>query len=218
MRIQPTTSVCCLLLLLFPIAALAADAASPTAPAVQSAVWTAEDYLRAALSGAAGGLISGLVAFVIGWMSNRNALKINKQKIDADRAAQILSQEHQFEKLCYADKKNICFKFINYMTPEKIIKNDYAIDDVKHLLFEMRIVLDENYHNIARELFSYITNRDYFLYYSVCPNDNFTYEEVREKSEQLFRVSYRKKYDELTRLTRSLLHYEPDTALLTASN
>lgn len=192
---------------LFPITALAADVSAPNASTVQSAAWTAEDYLRAALSGAAGGLISGLVALVIGWMNNRNALKLNQQKIDADKLALKLSQEHQFEKLCHNEKKNICFKFIHMMHPEKIFKKEFSTDKINLMLFQIRVMFDDSYYSLAKKLVDYIENRSAFLYYELCPPDDFTYAEVLEKSEELFRFNYKIKYDELIILTRTSLHF-----------
>lgn len=114
------------------IAALAADAAAPTAPAVQSAAWTAEDYLRAALSGAAGGLISGFVALIIGWMNNKNALKLNQQKIDADKKnleTQLASHERnlntqhkvELEKINFEEKKKALIEYFELMHPNNFL-------------------------------------------------------------------------------------------------
>ena len=116
-----------ILLLLVPIAALAADAAKPTASAVQSAAWTTADYLRAALSGAAGGLISGLVALVIGWMNNRNALKLNQQKIDADTEALRINYQNQINKLCYEEKKQICTALLTELSEFNIFQRNFNI-------------------------------------------------------------------------------------------
>lgn len=196
-----------ILLLLFPIAALASDAATSTAPAVQSAAWTIEDYLKAGFSGAAGGLLSGFMALIGIWLKNKSDEKNTKDKIEADLLALKLTQEHQFEKLCHDEKKNICFKFINTMHPEKIFKKEFSMDKINLMLFQIRIMFDDSYYSLAKKLVDYIENRSAFLYYELCPPDDYTYEEVLEKSEVLFRDSYKLKYDKLIILTRTSLHF-----------
>ena len=93
-----------LFLLIFSVTALAADTA---ASAAQSTAWTFNDYLRMALSGAAGGLISSIIAIYVSWRSNKNALKINREKIRADQIAQDKNYENQIKKLQYEEKRNV---------------------------------------------------------------------------------------------------------------
>ena len=104
-----TQATSLILFLLFPIAALAADAAAPTAPAVQSAAWTTADYLKAGFSGAAGGLLSGFMALIGIWLKNKSDEKNTQDKIAADKEALTISHQNQIDKLCYEEKKQICF-------------------------------------------------------------------------------------------------------------
>ena len=103
-----------LFLLALPVTALAADAA---APAAQSAAWTAEDYVKAGFSGAVGGLLSAFVALLIGWANNKTALRIAKQKIDADKEVQELAYKKQIEKLQYEEKRKACIDYLSAMNP-----------------------------------------------------------------------------------------------------
>lgn len=78
------------------LAALAADAAAPTAHATPKGEWLTADFIRTLLSVAAGGVISGIVALGLAFINNRNALRLNQQKIDADKEK--LEIEFKFKK------------------------------------------------------------------------------------------------------------------------
>ena len=114
MHLHPTIlkAVVVIITIAVPIAAVAADATAPPALAEQSTAWTTADYLRAALSGAAGGLISGLLALVIGWMNNKSALKRQHQ-----------ADKHQIEMLQLEEKKKIATDILLAANPIMLHKN-----------------------------------------------------------------------------------------------
>ena len=193
------------LALLVPIAVLAADATTPTAPAVQSAAWTAEDYLRAALSGAAGGLISGFVALVIGWMNNRNALKINQQKIAADVRSQNKSHKLQIDRLCYEEKRRICIDFLNYVSPQSIFLGKFDIVESSKLHNMICLTCDNGYSHYANELQMLIVNDQKILEYAASHASPRT-KEFDILSEKI--LMYHKFYDVFIRLTQRMLNGE----------
>jgi len=205
MKIQPMITACCLLLLACPIAALAADAATSTAPAVQSAAWTAEDYLRAALSGAAGGLISGFVALIIGWMNNKNALKISQQKITADAHSQDKSHKLQIDRLCYEEKRKICIDFLTYVSPQSILLGKFDIVESAKLHNMVCLTCDNGYSHYANELQMLIVNDQEILEYAASHTGPGT-KEFDILSEKI--LMYHKFYDVFIRLTQRMLNGE----------
>ena len=147
-----------ILLLLFPIAALAADATAPTAPAVQSAVWTSTDYLKGALTGAIGGLISGFVALVIGWMNNRNALKLNQQKIDADKEALIATHQNHIINMCYEEKKKLCYDLIIEFNKTIFDRKRPNHEEIERIFSGILFICDIRYNEYARQ-YEHIVNQ-----------------------------------------------------------
>lgn len=141
----------------FSIAALAAEAA---APAAQSTVWTFDDYLRGALSGAAGGLISGLVALVIGWMNNRNALKINQQKIDADHNALEINHKKQIEKLCYEEKRKLCNELLAEINKFTFVGREFNIEKVSKIYSRTSMTCGFRYGDYVRQTIEMVVNDD----------------------------------------------------------
>ena len=136
----------------FPIAALGADAAAPSAPAVQSAAWTTADYLRAALSGAAGGLISGFVALVIGWMNNKNALKMNQQKIDADRKIKELEHKNTIKKIKYEEMRDICTRYIACIDPLLVKEGKYNFEKSIYICSQLTLACGRRYAQYAYKI------------------------------------------------------------------
>lgn len=147
-----------MLLLLFPIAALAADAATPAAPAAQSAVWTSTDYLKGAFTGAIGGLISGLVALVIGWMNNKNALKINQQKIEAEEKSLEKSYAQQIAKICYEEKRKLCSELLQEINEYTLVKRIYDIRKIWHIYTQISFYCGFRYREYARCIINLATN------------------------------------------------------------
>lgn len=82
-----------LITILFSFTAFAADAA---VPAVQSEGWFTVDFIRTIISVSIGGLISGLVALGHAIIANKNAIKLDQQRIAADKEK--LELEFKFKK------------------------------------------------------------------------------------------------------------------------
>ena len=171
------------------IAALAADAAAPTAPAVQGAVWTTADYLRAALSGAAGGLISGFVALVIGWMNNRNALKLNQQKINADREAQEKSYKQQIERLCYEEKRQLCTELLQEISEFNLANGNFDVHKAWDIYAKLSFVCGFEYRKYANNMVQLINNDSILI--KGLKSYNINKKEKEERDEFFYRV---KKY------------------------
>ena len=204
MRIQPIIAACCLLLLTCPIAALAADAGAPTAPAVQSAVWTIEDYLKAGFSGAAGGLLSSFMALVGIWLRNKNAEKINKQKIDADKESIEKSYKHQIERICYEEKRKICLDFLSEIDFIKLMTGKLRIENAVLLSIKINITCDQTYSNYISYIMRLIT-QDRILRKSD-PSYKILSQSTDEIAEFMQRASlYSKFYRSIVVITRKML-------------
>lgn len=125
-----------LTLLLLAVAApicFAADVAASVAPAVQGDGWFTADFVRTVLSVSIGGLISGLAALGLAIISNKNAIKLNQQRIAADKEK--LELEFKFKKQEQDDiakrqrecefakeKENHYRALIEILKPNRIIK------------------------------------------------------------------------------------------------
>ena len=138
-----------LFLLIFSVTALAADTA---ASAAQSTAWTFNDYLRMALSGAAGGLISSIIAIYVSWRSNKNALKINREKIRADQIAQDKNYENQIKKLQYEEKRKACCDFLTAIDPGGLINCSVDINEVLKRRNLLTIICDGEYNIYVKKI------------------------------------------------------------------
>lgn len=204
MKIQSILSGCGFLLFSCPIAALSADATAPTVPAVQSAIWTSTDYLKGAFTGAVGGLISGLVALVIGWMNNRNALKLNQQKIDADKEALEKSHKNQIEKICYEEKRKLCFELLQGLSEFTLRAGEFNLNEVARLYSMTSLNCGFRYSDYARQQVGLITN-DRILKKSRT-NYKIFLKEDEEKNEYHSRVNlYVQFYKMFTLITQKML-------------
>ena len=152
-------------LTLFPIAALAADAAAPTAPAVQSAAWTIEDYLKAGFSGAAGGLLSGFMALIGIWLKNKSDEKNTQNKIEADKEAQEKAHKLQMERIAYEERRALCAKFITAVAPITIVNGTFDITHSNELSSLILLEFDRKYSNYALYILDVILNDDILMEY-----------------------------------------------------
>lgn len=163
-------------LFLFPIAALAADANAPTAPAVQSAAWTTADYLRAALSGAFGGLVSGIIALFISWETNENALRINREKIKADQIAQDKNYKNQITKLRYEEMRKACCELLSVIDPSGIIDRSVNIKEVLKRRNVLTIMCEYEYSVYVKKISDMLILNRENLFLKSRPNYIFTVE------------------------------------------
>lgn len=177
-----TTSIF-MLLLLFPIAALAADAAAPTGPAVQSAAWTIEDYLKAGFSGAAGGLVS-LVGTLLGSIiNNKHARKAQKD-----------AHNYHIAQLAYVEMKEVCRKYITMMSLDNISEGKYDEYEIRVHLDIIALYTNNEFYNIALSLFHFLTEHEIDLLR--CNNTSAHGDAIS---------SYRAKYENLLYHTKNLL-------------
>ncbi len=156
--VKKISSIVLSMLLLLVATAPICFAVDAAAPAAQSVPWTAEDYLRAALSGAAGGLISGLVALVISWMNNRNALKFNQQKIDADKEALEKNYKQQIEKICYEEKRKLCGELLAMMSKFTLTGRDFNIIKVSKAYARTSLICGFRYGDYVSQNIEMIVN------------------------------------------------------------
>lgn len=187
-----------------PIAALAADAAAPTASAAKGTVWTIADYLKAAFSGLAGGLISGLVALVIGWMGNKTALKINQQKIDADRVALERAHEKQLEKILYEEKKKLCIELLDLCSFDLIKNGDYNFSKIRNLVISISVFTTNSYSQYILRLTGFINQHPYLIGCNTSTNRC----ERLKKQIKLLKDEYNMMYTFVVYLTQAMLQGE----------
>lgn len=183
MKIQPTITVYCLLLLASPIAALAADATAPTAPAVQSAAWTTADYLRAALSGAAGGVLSLVGMLLVTFINNRHARKTQRD-----------AHTYQLAQLAYIEMKDVCRKYITMMSEDNISTGKFNKHEISIHLDMIMLYTNNDFYNIALSLFQFLIEHEIDLLR--CNTTNAHGDAI---------ASYRAKYEILLNHTKNLL-------------
>ena len=175
------------LALLLPIAALAADAAAPTAPAAPSGEWFTADFLRTVFSVAIGGLISGAVALGLAILNNKNAIKLNQQRIEADKEK--LKQEFEFKQQeqnelikrqqqleFYKEREKQCKFLIDMFNPSKIIRMSKDIEGTSafmtallytpgkpYTLYVSRIINFVRYNPCGKEVALYFDGKNKFM-------------------------------------------------------
>lgn len=171
------------------------DVATLAAPVVQSTAWTFDDYLKGALSGAAGGLISAFGALVIGWMNNRNAQRLNKQKIDADQKALEKSHKQQIEKICYEEKRKRSFELLNEISDFTLIANGCDITNATKILTEIITICEFSYSEYAKQMLALIATHPILkkgIYArtlnAMSPEEEAEYQDAIKKYAQFFKV------------------------------
>lgn len=173
-----------LVLFTLPFTVLAAGAA---APAVQSTAWTFDDYLRGALSGAAGGLISGFVALFIGWMNNKNALIINQQKIDADKKIKEVEYKNNIDKINYEEKRKICAEYIALIDPTVLRSGKYDFDKALYTCSQIALLCGRQYALYAYSIHNIIVDCVELVIYPQNDIDR-TSEEYTAMTNKFFRL------------------------------
>lgn len=152
------------------LAALAADAAAPTAHATPKGEWLTADFIRTLLSVAAGGVISGIVALGLALMNNRHAFKLNQQKINADKEKLIIefnlkkqelddAEERQHKSEIKKDKELHCKEIINILHPRNVI-NGLSENENATITSALLYVSAKDYLPFIQRIFEIMTNTD----------------------------------------------------------
>lgn len=129
-----TKTTVLILLLLFPIAALAADGQPLSAAGL-----TTDTFTLILKIGVPSGLITGALSLLGIWWTNRNAQKNNREKISAEAdniSRQINQRQHEFEiqtkiqieSLHSNEKKQICADFLACVNPSLFQKDTFDSD------------------------------------------------------------------------------------------
>lgn len=132
------------IIICIPLIALASDGTS-TIP--QPSGWGS-----IILSGAAGGLISSIMALFISWESNENALRINREKIKADQIAQDKNYKNQIAKLRYEERRKACCDFLAAIDPGGIIDCSVDIKEVLKRRNLLTIICEYEYNMYVKKI------------------------------------------------------------------
>lgn len=131
-----------LLMICIPIAALAADAATTTATA---STWTVAEFIKTAISGVIGGLITSLLA----WFT----LRQRQHEFE-------IQTKMQIESLHSDEKKKVCWDFLASVNPSLFIKNQFDPEKMKECTQPLYLYCKENYYSYFKNLIFFIDNSD----------------------------------------------------------
>ena len=164
--------------ILLALATLAADSTAQTAPVMQNGGWLTADFIRTLLSVAAGGVISGIVALGLAFMNNRNAFRLNQQKIDADKEKLKIefdlkkqelddAEERQHKSELKKDKELHCKEIINILHPRNVIKG-LSDNENATITSALLYVSAKDYLPFIQRIFEIMTN-------TYCINNIYSY-------------------------------------------
>lgn len=105
------------------------------------------------LTGVAGGIIPAAVAYFMGLSNIEASLRINSDKIKADRIAQEKSHKYNIYQIAYTEKKNACIKYLTMMSITNIVTGDFNEKEIKIHLDILLLYTNTNFYKIAHTLF-----------------------------------------------------------------
>lgn len=162
-----------LTLLLLAVAApicFAADVAASVAPAVQGDGWFTADFVRTVLSVSIGGLISGLVALGLAIITNKNAIKLDQQRIAAEKEK--LELEFKFKKQEQDDiakrqrecefikeKERHCKALVDILKPNNVIRG-LSTDETDLVTSALLYISKEKYFPYVQRIFCLTTEKE----------------------------------------------------------
>lgn len=153
--------MCVFIIFFIPLLVFASDSSSTN---TQAAGWSAIEYTKIILSGAAGGLISSLFAIYIAWESNENALRINREKIKADQVAQDKNYKNQITKLKYEEMRKACCDFLGAIDPGRIIDRSIDAKEVLRMRSLLTVMCDYQYNIYVKNISDmFLVHKEYFL-------------------------------------------------------
>lgn len=142
----------------------------------QGSGWSGIEYLKIILSGAAGGLISSIIAIYVSWRSNKNALKINREKIRADQIAQDKNYENQIKKLQYEEKRKACCDFLTAIDPGGLINCSVDSNEVLKRRNLLTIICEYEYNMYVKRISDMLINNKPILFSESRPSEVNTVE------------------------------------------
>ncbi|MEA4990697.1 hypothetical protein SDC9_14443 [bioreactor metagenome] len=152
--------------------------------------WTS--ILTGAFSGFLGGIIPAAVAYYMGKQNVEASLKINAEKIDADRENLKLQLEQkekelaaqfklQTEKLHSDDIKRVCSNFLSCTNPTLFANNTFVLDTMIRSIAPLYMHCDKNYFSYFNNIIEFISERKLSLFGDRYEELSVRRQEVRRK-------------------------------------
>lgn len=85
-------------------------------------------------------------------MNNRNALKMNQQKIDADRKIKELEHKNAIEKMKYEEMRKICAEYITCIDPVCVRTGKYDFEKIINTCSQIALICGARYAQYAYNL------------------------------------------------------------------
>lgn len=144
------------------------------------------------LTGVAGGIIPAAVAYYMGKRNVEASLKMNAEKIDADRENLKLQLEQkekelaarfkmQTEKLHSDDIKRVCSNFLSCTNPTLFSNNTFVLDTMIRSIAPLYMHCDKNHFSYFSNIIQFISERKLSLFGDRYEELSARRQEVREK-------------------------------------
>lgn len=177
--------------------------------------------LMSLLTGIAGGAIPALVAYYLGIKNINTSLRINAEKLSADREnlrRQLECQEQarqeqnriDFEKMNDQERKKLIAEFFKLTNPGRVATSGYELEKCENLRFEIFVLCPVNYFSYIEVIAEFVINNQEMLKYDTLSRSIYTDvqnpdKELQRKLDTLMR-QYQKYYYQARKATQQLLN------------